>query len=158
MQTLVKHIRLAELSFEVSATSEDEAGDVDLIVGDKELDGELGDLANVIVAFLLSKASETQSRLPTTTMLLGEINLHLVDDVARVAGERAKEGAVAVHDDEAEFCVGLQQFAECLSVELVVAKVERGVDGFERLKVYVDLLLLAVIGNDSATTTGKRKY
>ena len=35
-------------------------------------------------------------------------------------------------------------------MELVVAKVERCVDGFEGLEVDVDLLLLALLGDDGA--------
>lgn len=44
--------------------------------------------------------------------------------------------------------VGLEQFAERLCVELVVAEVQGRVDGLERLKIYVDLFLLAVLRQD----------
>jgi hypothetical protein len=62
-----------------------------------------------------------------------------VQDLARVAAERAKQRAVAVHDDEAILVVALQQLAERGGVELVVTHVERRVDGLEGLKVDVDL-------------------
>lgn len=40
-------------------------------------------------------------------------------------------------------------------MELVVAEVKRGVDGLERLKVKVDLLLLAFVCEDGATVDNK---
>jgi hypothetical protein len=67
----------------------------------------------------------------------------LVDNFTGVAREGAEEGAVSVHDDEAKLLVRLEQLAQRLRVELVVAKIQRGVDGLEGLEINIDLALLA---------------
>ena len=72
-----------------------------------------------------------------------------------VSSEGTKEDAVAVHDDEAVFVVRLEELIERFSVKLVVAKVEAGVDGLEGLKVDVDLLLLALLSDNSAGVHNK---
>ena len=102
------------------------------------------------MALFLSQTSKAQGGLTTAAVLLGQVDRELVDDVARVAAERAEQSAVTVHDDEAELLVGLEQLAEGLGVELVVAEVERGVDGLEGLEVDVDLALLSFGGDDFA--------
>ena len=71
-----------------------------------------------------------------------------MDNLTGVAREGAEKRAVSVHDDEAKLLVRLQQLAQRLGVELVVAEVERGVDGLEGLEVDVDLALLAFCGDD----------
>ena len=88
------------------------------------LNRELGDLADVVVALLVTQTRETQRRLTTTTVLLGKIDGELVDDLARVPRESSKQGTVSVHDDEAESRVGLEQLGKCLGVELVVTEVQ----------------------------------
>ena len=54
------------------------------------------------MSFLVAETGETQRRLTSPAVFLGEIDRELVDDVAGVAGQRSEETAVAVHDDEAE--------------------------------------------------------
>jgi hypothetical protein len=54
-------------------------------------------------------------------------------------------------DDETKLCVRLEKFRERLSVKLVVAEIERGVDGLEGLKVKVDFFLFALVSQDGAT-------
>lgn len=127
-EALVEQVALVELGLEVGATGEDEALDVDLVVRDEVLHGELGHLAHVVVALLHAQTRETQRRLTTAAVLLGQVDRELVDDLARVAGQVAEQGAVAVHDDEAELGVRLEQLGEGLGVELVVAQVQRRVD------------------------------
>ena len=143
-KTVIEHIRGVEVVLEVGRTSENETGDVHLVVGDEVLHRQLRHLTDVVVPLLLSETGETECRLTTTTVLLGKIDGELVDDVSRVAAEGAEEGAVTVHDDEAELLVGLEQLGEGLGVELVVTEVQRRVDGLERLEVDVDLALLAL--------------
>ena len=92
---------------------------------------------------------------------------HLIDDLARVSCQTSEERPVAVHDDEAKLGVAVQQLGEGFCVEFVVAQVQglawwrmsgggtqvgavtaqqaHSVDGLERLKVEVDLLLLAFV-------------
>lgn len=95
-----------------------------LVIGDEVLNGQFGDLADVVVPLLHTKTSETQSGLSSTTVLLGEVDGELVEDLAGVSGERTEEGAVSIHDDEAELGVGLEELGKDVRVELVVAEVE----------------------------------
>ena len=66
-----------------------------------------------------------------------------MDDISSVAAQGAEEGAVSVHDDEAEGLVGFEEFAEGFGVEFVVAQVEGGIDGLEGLEVDVDFSFFA---------------
>ena len=97
-------------------------------------------LARVVVALLHAEAREPHRRLAAAAVLLRQVHVELGDHFARVALEGAEQGAVAVHDDEAELGVVGEQGGQRLRVELVVAQVERGVDGLEGLEVDVDLL------------------
>jgi len=58
-------------------------------------------LAHVVVALLHAQTRETQRGLATTAVLLGQVHSELVQDLARVARQRAKQAAVTVHDNEA---------------------------------------------------------
>lgn len=86
-----------------------------------------------------------------TYVLLGQINGETLDNLTSVTTESTKQSTVTVHDDETELLVGLEQFTQCLGVELVVTKVKRGVDGLERLEIDVNLALLS-FGGDNFTT------
>lgn len=66
-----------------------------------------------------------------------------MNNVTSVSAKSAKQGTVAVHDDEAKTLIGLEKLRKSLCVELVVAKIERRVDGFEGFKIDIDLALLA---------------
>ncbi len=72
------------------------------------------------MALLVTKTRKTQSGLTATAVLLGQIDRKFVDNFASIARDRAKEGAITVHDDEAELRVGLQQFLQRFRMELVV--------------------------------------
>lgn len=85
-----------------------------LIVGDEQLGGKLGDLANVVVTLLQTQTSETQGRLTTTTVLLGQIDQELVQHCAGVAAHNTEKGTVTIHNDEAELVVTLQQLVQRL--------------------------------------------
>jgi hypothetical protein len=87
----VKHVGQVELSLKVGRTGEDDALDVDLVVGDEVLDRVLGDLADVVVPGFHPESRETERRLSTTAVLLGQVNRELVQDLTRVAAERAEE-------------------------------------------------------------------
>lgn len=126
-KSTIKHITLAQLGLEVGTSSEDQTSHVDLVVCDKVLNCVFGDFAHVVVAFFVTETGETKSRLTTTSVLLGEVDSKLVDDLSRVASECTEEGAVTIHDDETKLGVGLQEFGQGFSMELVVAKVERTV-------------------------------
>lgn len=150
-QTTVEKIGLVQVVLEIGGTSKNQASNVDLVVGDEVLNGVFGDLADVVVTFLLTQTSETQGRLTTTTVLLGKIDRELLADFTSVSRKSTEEGTVTVHDDETKGLVGLEQFTQSLGVELVVAKVQGGVDGLEGLKVNVDLSFLS-FGSDDFTT------
>lgn len=85
-----------------------------LIDRDEELSGELSDLANVVVALLHTQARKAQCRLTTTAVLLGQVDVELVQDLAGVAAQRAEQAAVAVHDNEAELVISLEQLVQGL--------------------------------------------
>ncbi len=93
------------------------------------LDGELGDLADVVVPFLITETGETQRRLTSSTVLLGEVDGEFMGDLAGVPSEGAEERAVSVHDDEPKPGVGLEKLRKRFGVELVVAEVEGPVGG-----------------------------
>lgn len=62
----VKHVRLAELSFEVSRASQNHSGHINFIVGHKQLDSRLSHFSHIIVSLLHSQTSKTQGRLPSS--------------------------------------------------------------------------------------------
>lgn len=64
-------------------------------------------------------------------------------NLPRVAAESAEEGTVTVHDDESKTLVRLKQLSKSLSVELVVAKVQRSVDRLEGLEILFVVLVSA---------------
>lgn len=84
-------------------------------------------------------------------MLLGKIDRQTLQNLASVTTQSTKERTVTVHDDETELLVRLEQLAQSFCVELVVTKVERGVDGLERFEVNVNLALLAFLGDNFTT-------
>ena len=83
-------------------------------------------------------------------MLLGKIDSEFVKDVACVALQRAIQGSITIHDNEAKCVVILEQFMQSFGVEFVVAQVQRRVNRFEGLEGYRELLLLALVGHDGA--------
>ena len=121
----VEHVALRQLGLEVRAASENEASHIHLVISDEVLHGEFGDLADVVVALLVTETRETERGLTTAAVLLGEVDGELVDDLACVARDGAEERAVAVHDNEAELGVRLEQLLKRLGMEFVVAQVER---------------------------------
>lgn len=76
-------------------------------------------------------------------------------NLARVAAEGTKEGTVSIHDNEPKLLIRFEQLSQGFGVELVVAEIQGGVDGFEGLKVNVDLALLAFRGQNFATVDNK---
>ena len=64
--------------------------------------------------------------------------------------QSTEESTVTIHHDESESVVISQQSSQSFGVELVITKIKRGVDGLERLKINVDFLLLALLGDDGA--------
>jgi hypothetical protein len=71
-----------------------------------------------------------------------------VNDITSVTRECAEQSTVTIHNDKTELLVGLKQLAQGFRVELVVAEIQRRVDGLEGLKVDIDLALLAFCGDD----------
>lgn len=144
-----------KIILEFSGTSENYAGHVDSIFSDEKLSAKLSHLCKVVVPFFQTKTSETQSRLTTTTVLLGELHAEFVDHLSRVAKNCTEKAAVSVHDDESKLLVILEQFGQSFDVEFVVAEVKRRIYGPERLKIYCHLPLLAIICHHSATIKHK---
>mmetsp|Transcript_3732 Transcript_3732/g.13105 ORF Transcript_3732/g.13105 Transcript_3732/m.13105 type:complete len:297 (-) Transcript_3732:231-1121(-) len=150
LQPLVEHITLAKDVLEVGGTGEDEPRNVRPVVGDEHLNGGLGDLPDVVVPLLQTETRKTEGGLTSTAVLLGQLHSKLVQDLAVVPAQGSVEGPVTVHHNEAVPLVALQELAQSVRVELVVAKVQRGVDWLEGLEVDVELLLLSLIRDDGS--------
>ena len=86
-----------------------------------------------------------------THVFLRQINSKPLENLPGVAAQCTEKGTITIHDDEAKLLIGLQQFTQSFSMELVITEIKRGIDGFEGLKVNVDLPLLSFGGNDFAT-------
>ena len=155
LETTIKEIRLVQVVLEVSGTGQDDTGNVNLVVGDEVLDCQLSDLADVVVTLLLTKTGKTKGRLSSTSVLLWKIDGELVHNVSGVSGKGTKKCSVTIHDNETELLVILEELSEGLGVELIVAKVEGGIDWPERLEVDVDLSLLAFGCQDFTTVDDK---
>lgn len=84
-------------------------------------------------------------------MLLRQINGELVKNVSGVTLQCTEQRSITVHYDEAEFVVVGQQCGQCFGVELVITKVQGGVDRFERFEIDVYFLLFALLGHDRTT-------
>ena len=104
-------------------------------------------LAHIVVPFLETEARETQRRLSSAPVLLGQVDGELVQDLLVGALHGAVKRTVTVHDDEPERLVIHEQLIQGLGVELVVAQVEGRIDGLERLEVDIHAPLLALVGH-----------
>jgi len=60
------------------------------------LDGQLGNLSDVVPSGFLSKTGETKSGLTTSSVLLRQVDRELVHDLSRVTGESAEQRSVTV--------------------------------------------------------------
>lgn len=74
-----------------------------------------------------------------------------MNDVARVSAECTKECSITIHDDEPKLLIRLEQFGKCLGMELVVTKIQGGVDWLEGLEIDIDLPLFAFRRQDFTT-------
>ena len=101
-QPRVEHVALAQLRLEVGGSGEYKTRDVDLVVRNEVLNSKLGDLADVVVALLVTQTRETQRRLTTTTVLLREIDREFVDNFTGIASDGTEQSPVTIHNDEAE--------------------------------------------------------
>ena len=84
-------------------------------------------------------------------MLLGQINGQTLKDLTSVATESTEQSTITIHDNETELLISLEKLTQCFSVELVVTKVEGGIDGLERFEVDVNLALLSFRGDNFTT-------
>jgi hypothetical protein len=55
------------------------------------LDGQLGDFTDIVVSLFVTQTGETQRRLSSSTVLLGEVDSEFVDDFTGVSGEGTEE-------------------------------------------------------------------
>jgi len=88
-------------------------------------------------------------------VLLRQVDGKALKNFTGVATQGTKQRTVTVHDNETELLVRLQQLTQRLGVELVVTKIERGVDGLEGLKVDVNLPLLSFRGDNFTTVNNQ---
>ena len=142
--------------FEIGATSNNDTLDVGHVIGDEVLASKLTALDDVQMTLFFSKTSETHSGLSTSTVLLGQLDGHSVDDLLVHTLEGGEHDTGTINDDEAEFFVVLKEYEERFSVETVLALVGKLVDGSEGRKVDLDFLLsLAILHEDNTTEDAK---
>lgn len=84
-------------------------------------------------------------------MLLGQVDGETLQDFSGVATQGTEKRAVTIHHNEAELLVRLQQLTQGFGVELVVTKIERGVDGLEGFEVDVNLPFFSFRGDNFTT-------
>ena len=93
------------------------------------------------MALLFTKTSETDRRLTTSTMLLGQLHRHSLDDLLVVTLEGGKKHSVTIDDDETKLVIVLEEGEKRVSEESVLALVGEDVDWSEGLKGNLRLLL-----------------
>jgi len=99
--------------------------------------------------FLFSDTGKTHGGLTTTSVLLGQLHGHSLQDLLVVSLQSSVEHTITIHDDESELLVVLQERLEWLSVEPVLALIREHSLGHEGLKVDRHLLFrLAVLEHD----------
>lgn len=101
-ETTIKHVTEVELGLEVGRSGKDDTLDVDLVVRDEVLDGVLSDLSDVVVSSLHSESRETKGRLSSSSVLLGQVDGELVQDLTRVSAEGSEELQAASKGDRGE--------------------------------------------------------
>ena len=60
------------------------------------LDGQLGNLSDVVPSGFLSKTGETKSGLTTSSVLLRQIDSEFVNDLSSVTGESTEQRSITV--------------------------------------------------------------
>lgn len=148
LQPQIKHVTLTQLGLEIRTSRQDQPCHVWPVVRDEMLHGNLRHLPHVVMPLLHPQPRKTQGRLPSPPVLLGQIDRKLVQHLSVVPAQRPVQRPMPVHHNEPVPLIRLHQLTESLGVELVIAQVERCIDWFERLKVDVHLLFLALVRDD----------
>jgi len=76
-----------------------------LVVTDEEGDRKFSNLTDIVVTLFFSETGKTNSRLTTSSVLLGKIDLHLVYNFTGVTRQGAEKSTVTIHNNEAELCI-----------------------------------------------------
>ena len=105
------------------------------------LDRELSNFSDVVMSLLLSETGESDSRLTTTTVLFGELDLHTLEHFFVVSLESGVQHTVTIDDNESELLIVSQQVLEGLGVEAVLTLVSEYSLRLEGLKINSDLLV-----------------
>ena len=101
------------------------------------------------MTFFFSKTSKTDCRLSTSTVLLGQLYRHSLDDLLVVTLEGGEEHTITIDDDETKLVIVLEEGEKRISEEGVLALVGKDVNWSEGLKGNLRLLLgLAVFQKD----------
>jgi hypothetical protein len=90
-QPSVQQITTRQIALEIGTTGQNQPGHVDLVGGDEMLDGQLGDFTDIVVSLFVTQTGETQRRLSSSTVLLGEVDSEFVDDFTGVSCESTEE-------------------------------------------------------------------
>lgn len=92
----VEQVTSTQVGLELCTTGQHQTSNIDLVVGDEMLDCQLGDFSHIVSPRFLSQTGETQSRLTTSTVLLGKVDGELVNDFSGITGECSKQRTVSV--------------------------------------------------------------
>ena len=90
-QSRVEQVTSTEIRLQLGTSSKNETGDVDSVVGNEMLNGQLGDLSHVVVSLFVTKTRETQGRLSSSSVLLRQIDSEFVNDISGVTSQSTKE-------------------------------------------------------------------
>lgn len=146
VQTFVEDVTVLQVSLERSASGNNEASNVWLVIRDKVLGSKLGDFSYIVVSFFFSYSREAHGGLTTTTVLLWEHNRQALQHLLCIALQRGIQHSVTVDDDEPELIIILEKPLKRLSVEPVLAFVGELGQRKEGLNVDDHLLLsLAIV-------------
>ena len=85
LQPSIEQVAVLKIVLEFSRSGENYASHVDSVFSNEELCAKFCHFCEIIVPFFQTKTSKTQSRLTTTTVLLGELHAEFVDHLSRVA-------------------------------------------------------------------------
>ena len=84
-QSTIQKVTARQITLEIGTSGKYQTGNVDLVGGNEMLDGQLGDLSHVVVSLFVTKTGETQGRLSSSSVLLGQVDSEFVDDISGVS-------------------------------------------------------------------------
>lgn len=107
LKSLIEVITALHNEFEVGATSNNDTFDVRSVICDEILGCKLTALDNIEMTLLFSETSKPHGGLTTTTMLLGQLNRHTLNDFFVVTLEGGEHYTSTIKDNETKLFIVL---------------------------------------------------